>query len=103
MILTAGFARSAGVLILAGFAIGTITVRMFFAKFTGGPVVRPLSASFWGFVVSADRKTLAGAPCSILVSSAEDASVDMTRVTPGWEASYTGLAASSAPLSDAAP
>ena len=87
MTLTPALARSAGDLIPAGFAVGTMTVSMLPAKSTAAPAARPLSTSFFGFVVSADRKTSAGAPCSIWVSSADDESVEIVRVVPGLAAS----------------
>ena len=65
MIFRPGLARSAGVVIRAGFDVGTITVSSLRANTTGSPVVRPFVTSFAGFVVSAERKTSAGAPCSI--------------------------------------
>src|SRR5207344_276480 len=92
-----------GVMTFPGFPMGTITVSLLSAKLTAGPVVRPLSTSFLGLVVSADRKTSAGAPCSILVSRAADESVEMVSVTPGLAASYTFLTSASAPDRDAAP
>ena len=77
------FARSAGVLTPPGFAVGTMTVSLLPAKGTASPAARPLSTSFFGLVVSAERKTSAGAPCSILVSSADDESVETLMVVPG--------------------
>ena len=71
----------------AGLSVGTMTVSWLPAKLTGAPAARPLSTSFCGFVVSADRKTSAGAPCSILVSSADDESVEIVSVVPGLAAS----------------
>src|SRR3954451_20715813 len=96
-------ARSAGDAIFAGLAVGTITVSRFVAKGTAVPLASPLSTSFWGFAVSADRKTSAGAPCSIWVSSAADESVDVVSVTPGWDEAYAVFTFSSTPFSDAAP
>ena len=43
--------------------------------------------SVWGFFVSAERKTSAGAPCSIWVSSVADESVEIVSVVPGLAAS----------------
>ena len=74
-------------MIPAGLAVGTMTVSMLPAKSTGAPSARPLSTSFFGFVVSADRKTSAGAPCSIWVSRADDESVEIVSVVPGLAAS----------------
>src|SRR4051794_34657669 len=102
MILTPGDARSRGDAIFAGLSFGAISVRWFAANPSAGPAVRPLSTSFWAFVVSADRKTSAGAPCSILISSADDASVETTRLVPGLAASYAFVVLASASLSDAA-
>ena len=56
-----------------------------------------------GFVVSADRKTSAGAPCSIFVSRAAEESVEITSVTPGLDDAQAVLTALNAPFSDAAP
>ena len=69
-------------MIPAGFPIGTITVSLFVANVTAGPAARPLSTSFCGLVVSADRKTSAGAACSILVSSADEESVVIVSFAP---------------------
>jgi hypothetical protein len=57
------------------------------AKITIEPVAKPPSMSFCGFVVSADRRTSDGAPCSTLVASAEDESVERVSVVPGLAAS----------------
>ena len=57
------------------------------ANVTAAPSASPASTSFFGLVVSADRKTSAGAPCSIWVSSAEDESVEIVSVVPGFAAS----------------
>ena len=103
MTLTPDFARSAGVSILAGLSDGTMTVSLLPAKVTAAPSARPASTSFFGFVVSAERNTSAGAPCSIWVSSADDESVETVTVVPGWAVSKAALAFSRAPLSDAAP
>src|SRR4051812_42290890 len=62
----------------------------------------PRSTNFCGFVVSADRKTSAGAPCSIFVSREAEESVEIVSVTPELAASYSALTFSRAPLSDAA-
>ena len=70
-------------MIPAGFAVGTMIVSLLPAKVTAAPAARPLSTSFFGFAVSADRKTSAGAPCSIWVSRADDESVEIVRVEPG--------------------
>src|SRR3954447_16162084 len=102
-ILTPLRARSAGVLTPAGLAVGTTIASLFPANGTAAPVASPLSTSFVGFDVSADRKTSAGAPCSIWVTSVADESVEIVSVVPGFTASYAVLALSSAPLSDAAP
>ena len=67
----------------AGFAVGTMTVSVFPAKSTAEPSARPASTSVFGFVWSADRKTSAGAPCSIWVRRVEEASVAIVSVTPG--------------------
>ena len=87
MTLTPGLARSAGDAMPAGLAVGTTIVSLLAANGTGSPSARPLSTSFFGFVVSADRKTSAGAPCSIWVSSADEESVEIVRVVPGVAAS----------------
>ncbi len=87
MTLTPVFARSAGVLIPAGFVVGAMTVSLLPAKVTAAPAARPLSTSFFELVVSADRKTSAGAPCSIWVSSVADESVEIVIVVPGFAAS----------------
>ena len=87
MTLTPALARSAGVVIPAGLSVGTMIVSLLPANVTGSPAARPLSTSFFGFVVSADRKTSAGAPCSICVSSADDESVEIVSVVPGFAAS----------------
>src|SRR3954447_4822664 len=102
MTFTEGFARSAGDVIPAGFDAGTITASLLPAKATVGPTVRFASTSFFGFAVSADRKTSAGAPCSIFVSSADEESVEIAIVTPGWDDSYALRAAPRTPLRDAA-
>src|SRR6516164_9723006 len=86
--LTPLFAMSIGVLIFAGFVVGVMIVRRLPAKLTGEPRARPFVTSFWGFDVSADSRTSAGAPCSILVSSADEESVEMVSVMPGFAASY---------------
>ena len=84
---TPGLARSFGDWMEAGFAVGTMTVRRLPANLVRALPARPLSTSFWGLAVSAERKTSAGAPCSIWVSSADDESVEMVSVVPAWEAS----------------
>src|SRR5439155_18528469 len=102
MIFSPRRARSAGDAILAGLAAGTTMVRTFPANATGLPSARPLAASLFGFDVSADRKTSAGAPCSIWVSRAADESVEIVNTEPGWAASQAGLTRSRAPFNDAA-
>ncbi len=87
MTLTPAFARSTGVAIPAGLAVGTMIVNLLPAKVTAAPSARPASTSFFGFVVSADRKTSAGAPCSIWVSRADDESVERVTVVPGFAVS----------------
>ena len=87
MTLTPGFARSAGDVMPAGLPFGTMIVSLLPAKSIGRPMRNPPSTSFLGFVVSADRKTSAGAPCSIWVSSADDESVETVIVEPGFAAS----------------
>ena len=82
-----GFARSAGDAMPAGLPFGTMIVSLLPAKSTASPAAKPPSTSFLGFVVSADRKTSAGAPCSIWVSSADDESVETVIVEPGLAAS----------------
>ncbi len=86
-ILIPDFARSAGVRIPAGLSLGTMIVRRLPANGVMSPDANPPSTSFCGLVVSADRNTSAGAPCSIFVSSADDESVDTVRVVPGLDAS----------------
>jgi len=49
----------------------------------GSAAARPLSTSFFGLVVSAERKTSAGAPCSIWVSRAAEESVEIVSLEPG--------------------
>ena len=87
MTFTPLFARSVGEVIAAGLAVGTMTVSLLPANTVIEPEARLLSSSFWGFAVSAERNTSAGAPCSILVSSAADESVEMVSVMPGFAAS----------------
>ena len=103
MTLTPGFARSFGDVMPAGLLVGTTIVSLLPAKVTAAPSARPLSTSFFGFVVSADRKTSAGAPCSICVSRAADESVEIVSLVPGFAVSYATLALSSAPFREAAP
>src|SRR3974377_1893609 len=102
MTLNALLEGSAGVWMPAGFAVGTMTVRRLPANFVGAPEARPLSTSFWGFDVSAERNTSTGAPCSIFVSSADDESVDTVNDVPGWAAVYASVALARAALSEAA-
>jgi hypothetical protein len=80
-----------------------MTVRRLPANLVRAPAASPLSTSFWGLAVSADRNTSAGAPCSILVSSAEDESVDIVIAVPGLAAWYAVCALARTALSDAAP
>jgi hypothetical protein len=47
----------------AGLSDGTMIVSLLPAKVTAAPSARPASTSFFGFVVSADRKSSAVAPC----------------------------------------
>ena len=101
--LTPLLARFAGLAMPAGLAVGTITVSRLPAKFSGGPAARPLVTSFAGFVVSADRNTSAGAPCSIWVSRVVDESVEIVIVRPGLAVRNAAWAAVSAALSDDAP
>src|SRR5687767_3309722 len=103
MTLRPDLARSIGVVTPAGLAVGTMIVNLFAANVTGSPWARPSSTSFWGLVVSAARKTSAGAPCSIWVASAADESVEMVRTAPGTSASYATLTSSRTLASDAAP
>jgi hypothetical protein len=84
MTLTPALARSAAEAIPAGLSAGTTTVSLLPAKVTTRPSARPASTSFCGLVWSADRKTSAGAPCSICVSSADEESVEMVTVVPGF-------------------
>src|SRR3954470_17520643 len=83
MTFTPDFARSAGVVSPAGLAIGTMMVSLLAANGIAGPLANPPSMSFFGFVVSADRNTSAGAPCSICVSRADEESVEIVSVVPG--------------------
>ena len=80
-------ARSAGVDTPPGLSVGVITVSLLPANTIGSPLANPPSTSFCGLVVSADRNTSAGAPCSIWVSSADDESVEIVSVVPGLAAS----------------
>ena len=84
---TPALARSIGDVMPAGLAVGTTIVSLLPANGTAAPSARPLSTSFCGFVASAERKTSAGAPCSIWVSRADDESVETVRVVPGFAAS----------------
>ncbi len=86
----------------AGLAAGTMTVSRLPANLVTVPAARPVSTSFCGLAVSAERKTSTGAPCSILVSRAEDESVEMVSVVPGFAAWYAVCALASAALSEAA-
>ena len=70
-----------------GLSAGTMIVRRFVAMTTAPPLANPPSTSLAGCVVSADRKTSAGAPCSICVASVDDESVDNVSVVPGVTAS----------------
>ena len=97
------FARSLGVDTPPGLSVGVITVSLLPANTTGSPLAKPPSTSFCGFVLSADRKTSAGAPCSICVSSVDEESVEIVSVVPGLAASYSVLALSRTPFRDAAP
>jgi hypothetical protein len=81
--LTPSRARSSAEAIPAGFDVGTITVRRLPANGVGFPSARPLSASRCGLPVSADRNRSAGAPSSILASSAAEESVEMVSEIPG--------------------
>ena len=101
--MTPGLARSIGEVMPAGLAVGTTIVSLLPANGTRSPAASPLSTSFCGFVVSADRKTSAGAPCSICVSRADEASVETVSVVPGFAVSYAAFALVSAPFSEAAP
>jgi len=83
-------------------AVGTITVSLLPAKLMAAPAERPLSTSFFGLVVSAERKTSAGAPCSIWVSSAAEESVEIVSLEPGYAVSQAAFALSRAPFSEAA-
>src|SRR5512143_866129 len=103
MTLTPLLAMSAGAAISAGLADGVMTVSRFPANGTTDPAARPRSTSVWGLLVSADRNTSAGAPCSILVASAVDESVEMITVVPGVSDSYALLTWARTALSDAAP
>src|SRR5439155_2212785 len=103
MIFTPCRERSVGEVLCAGLSAGTTIVRTFPANETGLPSASPLPTSPFGFDVSADRKTSAGAPCSIWVSRAADESVESVRTEPGWAASQAGLIRSRAPFRDAAP
>src|SRR4029079_191509 len=102
MIFTPGVARSAGVVMPAGLAVGTITVRLLPAKAVVGPVVRPAVTRASGFLVSADRKTSAGAPFWIWVARAADESVEMVSRMPGTAASYAVFTLARTSLRDAA-
>ncbi len=62
-------------------------VSLFVANATASPPAKPPSTSLAGCAVSADRKTSAGAPCSICVASVDDESVDDFSVVPGTTAS----------------
>ena len=86
-ILSPALARSAGVATPPGFDVGTMTVSVLPAKFVTAPVVKPPSTSFCGLAVSAEAKTSAGAPSSICVLRALDASNDRVSVAPGVAAS----------------
>ncbi len=102
MIFTPVFARSAGLAIPAGFDAGTMTVRRLVANFVTGATAKPSSTSDCGFFVSAERKTSAGAPCSIFVASAVDESVEIVSVAPGFAASYAALSFASGFFREAA-
>src|SRR3954468_19944293 len=103
MTLIPAFARSAGVLIADEVPVGTMIVSLLRANATGAAAVRPLSTSFWGLFVSADRKTSAGAPCSICVSSVADESVEIVSFVPAFAVSYVARTLSRTPFRDAAP
>src|SRR2546426_227977 len=103
MILTPVRARSAGDEIFPGLSAGITIVRTLPANATVGPSASDLSVRFLGFDVSADRKTSAGALCSIWVSRAADESVEILNTEPGWVASQATFILSSAPFSEAAP
>src|SRR5580765_83466 len=103
MTLTPVLARSFGDAIPAGFAVGTMIVSLLPANVVAAPAARPLSTSFFGLVVSAERNTSAGAPCSIWVSSVADESVEIVSVVPGLAVSYAALTLSRTPFRDAAP
>ena len=83
----AGLARSNGVVSPPGLSVGVMTVSSLPAKTVGSPAASPASTSFCGLVVSADRKTSAGAPSVICVARAADESVEMVSVEPGTAAS----------------
>src|SRR4051794_23434868 len=86
MIFTPGLAMSFGDAIPAGSSLGVMITRWLPANGVTSPLANPPPTSFLGFVVSADRKTSAGAPCSIFVSRADDESVETVRVVPAWAA-----------------
>ena len=82
--------------------MGTTIARRLPANGMGGPMAKPSSTSFCAFVTSADAKTSAGWPCSILVRNALEASKLSVTVAPGRAPSYAVEAAVNAALRDEA-
>jgi hypothetical protein len=79
-----------------------MTVSRLPANLVTSPDARPLSTRLWGFLVSAERNTSAGAPCSIFVASAVELSVEIVSVVPGFAASQAVFTLASTDLSEAA-
>src|SRR4051794_27039853 len=94
-----GRARSAGVVIPAGFDGGTAISSVFLTKSVG---LNARAPSAFMFFSDAEAKTSTGAPCAIWVERSELAPKVSLTLAPGWSFSNRALSVVNASVSDAA-
>ena len=82
-----GLARSASVWMFFGLPFSVTITSLFFAKFTGAPALRFAVTTLFMLAWSADANASAGAPCSICVSSSDDAPKLKSSLVPGFAVS----------------
>src|SRR6478672_9566406 len=82
--LTPDLARSARPVTLAGLSGGTAISRVLDAKLTGVAAVSEAPVALSMFLVSAEAKTSAGAPCWSWATRSEDPAKLKVTLAPGW-------------------
>ena len=87
---------------MAGLPGGTAISRVLDAKLTGAAAVSESPVALSMFVVSAEAKTSAGAPCWIWATRSEEPAKLKVTVVPGWAFSNSAPIAVKVFFSDAA-